>query len=62
MGAEKHGKTSRKMQMITKEIGTKILTLIGLGKSGFFHRKYNKPVTDTVTKNDSTIVQYVINL
>lgn len=48
--------------MITNTIGTIIFTFIGLGRSGRFHRRYKRPVTDNMTKNDSTIVQYVISL
>lgn len=56
------GSISRKIQISTNTIGTAMCTFIGLDKFGFFHLKYNKPDTDTVTNSDSTIVQYWISI
>lgn len=60
-GASKQGITRRNTQIITNIIGTAIFTLMGLTKLGCFHLKYKIPVTESVIKNVSTIVQYVIS-
>lgn len=61
-GEIKIGRISKNIHIKTKTIGTAMCTFIGLYNLGFFHRRYNKPDTDRVTKSDSTMVQYWINI
>lgn len=51
------GNINKNIHIKTKTMGTAMCTFIGLDIFGFFHRRYNKPLTDTVTKRDSTMVQ-----